>query len=103
MKLHLVQPTFVTIVIINIFACFAELGSLTQRQNLHHYRNRPHLQRSFFQGAAVLLNDKAQARSEVWRAVAGAEPIGVPEVAGEHKSPEVPRKGSTKQWTRVDP
>jgi hypothetical protein len=50
----------------------------------------------------MLLNSEAQARSEVRRAVAGAEPIRVPEVAGEHKLPKVSRKGATKQWTHVD-
>jgi hypothetical protein len=51
----------------------------------------------------VLLNGEAQAWSEVRWVVAGAEPIGVLEITGEHKLSEVPRKGATKQWTRVDP
>jgi hypothetical protein len=102
MKLHLTQPTFITIATVNILACFAEMGSLAQRWNLHHYRNYPHLQHPFMQGATVLLNSEAQARSEVQWVVAGVEPIGVPEITGEHKSPEVPWKGAAKQWTRVD-
>jgi hypothetical protein len=43
------------------------------------------------------LNGEAQAWSEVWRAIAGKEPNGVSEVAGEHKSSEVPQKGAAKQ------
>jgi hypothetical protein len=51
----------------------------------------------------VLLNGEAQAQLDVWWAVARAEPIGVSEVTGEHKSLEVPQKGAAKQWTHVDP
>jgi hypothetical protein len=49
---------------------------LTQ-QNLHHYCNRPHLRRSFLQGAIMLLNGEARARSEVWRVVVEVELIRV--------------------------
>jgi hypothetical protein len=38
----------------------------------------------------VLLNDEAKVRSEVRRAIAGAEPIEDPEAAEEHMSSEVP-------------
>jgi hypothetical protein len=103
MKLHLTQSTFVSFATVNIFAFFAKMVSLAQRRNLRHYRNRPHLYHSFLQGAIVLLNGEAQAWSEVRWVVAGAEPIGVLEITGEHKLSEVPRKGATKQWTRVDP
>jgi hypothetical protein len=46
-KPHLAQPTSITIMTINIFTCFAETTILTQRWNLQHYHNYPHLRHSF--------------------------------------------------------
>jgi hypothetical protein len=49
-KLHLMQPTFVIIVIVNTFVSFVEMGSLAQRRcilNLRQHHNLLHLRRLF--------------------------------------------------------